>query len=110
MRRPTADQYAWHRSALAGEKPAVTFEPQPGWFLRKDESGFMTPCSIWLEQPIDETTDELLGDEELCCECGGVSCDPTEAWSWLAKRPVSKDEYLARMAALITGENLSDEF
>ncbi len=70
----------------------------------------MTPCQIWLEQPIDQETGELLGDEVLLAECGGVSCDPDEAWLFLAKRVISKDEYLARMAALITGEPLTEAF
>ncbi len=107
---PTKDAFAWHEAALRGEKPATTYEPQVGFYLRKDESGFMTPCSIWLEQPIDEETGELLGDEQLCCECGGVTCDATDVWMFLAKRAISRDEYLARMAALITGENLTDAF
>lgn len=105
MRRPTADQYEWHSRALAGENPPVTYEAQPGWFLRKDKVG-MVPCSIWLEQPVDEETGELLGDEVLLAECGGVACDASEAWTWLAKRPISKDEYDRRMAELITGEAL----
>lgn len=110
MRRPTSDQYEWHTKALAGENPPITHEAQPGWFLKKEAPGVMTPCKIWLEQPVDEETGELLGDELLVCECGGVPCDAQEAWLWLAKRPISKDEYLARMASLITGEPLSEAF
>lgn len=111
MRRPTDDQYEWHRRALAGENPPVTYEPQPGFYLRKDALiNGMTPCQIWLEQPIDEETGELLGDEILVCECGGVPCDATEAWTWLAKRPIPKDEFHLRMAALMTGEEITEAF
>lgn len=110
MRMPTKDALEWHTRALAGENPPVTYEAQVGWYVRKDAPGVMTPCTIWLEQPVDEETGELVGDEVLLCECGGVPCDPSEAWTWLAKRPISKDEYLARMAALITGEPLTEVF
>ncbi len=101
---PTETALEWHRAALAGEAPPVTYEPQCGFFLRKEASGAMTPCSIWLEQPIDEVTGELMGDEVLLAECGGESCDPSESWMWLAKRPISKEEYDRRMAEMITGE------
>src|SRR6185312_6599604 len=105
MRTPTADAYAWHAKAMAGENPPVTYEPQCGWFVKRDsKDGPFIPCSIYLEQPIDEETGELLGDEVLLCECGGVQCDPMEAWTWLAKRPISKSEYDCRLAELITGE------
>ncbi len=110
MRMPTATAYDWHARALAGEPVQITHEPQAGWFLRKDAPGVLTPCKIWLEQPVDEQTGELMGDEVHLCECGGVPCDATEAWVWLAKRPISKDEYLSRMAALLTGEPLSEAF
>lgn len=90
---------------MAGENPSVTFEPQPGWFLKREErGGAFIPCSIWLEQPMDEATGELIGDEVLLCECGGDPCDPEATWTWLAKRPISKEEYDRRMAELITGE------
>lgn len=103
---PTTTAYEWHRRAMAGENPPVTYEPQCGWYVKRDRPGGpFVPCSIYLEQPIDEETGELLGDEVLLCECGGEHCDPMEAWSWLAKRAVSKEEYDERLAAMITGES-----
>lgn len=105
MRQPTKDAWEWHRAALAGENPSVTYEPQVGYFVRRDKPpldpetrqpvgvGNFIPCSIWLEQPVDDATGELLGDEVLLCECGGVLADPAEMWTWLAKRPISKEEY-----------------
>jgi hypothetical protein len=107
---PTADAYEWHAKALAGEKPQLTHEPQCGWFLKKEGPGVMTPAVIWLEQPINEETGELMGDEVFLCEIGGVPVDATEAWTWLAGRVISKDEYLARMASLLTGEPLTEAF
>ena len=103
MRRPTEDAYQWWNDALAGKSPQVTHEPQPGFFLKKEAQGVFTPCSIWLEQPIDEETGELLGDEVLLCEIGGVPADPEAMWTWVAKRPCSREEYDRRMAELITG-------
>ena len=110
MRRPTEDAYDWHHRAIAGENPPVTYEPQPGWYLRKDEGGKMTPCSISLEQPIDEATGELLGDEVLTCECGGEDCDAEASWIYLAKRPITKEEYDRRLAEIVTGESAPTPF
>lgn len=111
MRRPTEDAMDWHRRTMAGENPPVTHEPQPGWFLRREEKGGpFIPCSIWLDQPVDPETGELLGDEVLLCECGGSETDAQEAWTWLAKRPISKEEYDERMVALISGKEITDAF
>lgn len=119
---PTTTAYEWHRKAMAGENPAVTYEPQCGFYLKRDPppldpvtrepvgKGPFVPCSIWLEQPVDDETGELLGDEVLLCECGGVETDAAEAWSWLAKRPISKEEYDRRSAEMITGESIELPF
>lgn len=65
----------------------------------------MTPCSVTLVQAIDDETGELIGDELIVCECAGVPYDdPEEAWGFLAKRPISREEYDRRLAELITGE------
>ena len=86
-----AQAYHWWREALAGHKPAVTSEAQPGWFLAKID-GKLVPGSIWFDGPKDENG-QPCGDEELRAEIGGELWHPDDAWPWLAKRPVSHDEY-----------------
>lgn len=101
----TPDVFAWHRAMLAGEKPPTYSTPECGWFLHKSFYG-LVPASIYWEGQIDPETGELLGDEVLRCEIGGVQMDPLEAWSWLAKRPIPKDEYERRLGELIDGETV----
>lgn len=105
----TTDVYVWHRAMLAGEKPPTYSTPEAGWYLHKGFYG-MVPASIYWEGPIDPETGELVGDEVLRCEIGGVQNDPVEAWTWIAKRPISRAEYDERMARMITGEELTDAF
>jgi hypothetical protein len=102
--RDMTDPYTWHKRAIAGEKPPIHTTAECGWFLYKSQDG-MVPASIFWESPeIDPETGEILADQELRCEIGGVAADPQEMWLWLAKRPISKSEYEQRLAALITGE------
>jgi hypothetical protein len=103
MPTPEAELYDWHRRALAGEKPPVwESEPKCGWYLARLEArGDLVPGSVWMDQPTDPETGELCGDEVLRCEIGGECRNPIDAWTWLAKRPVSYQEYRSRIRASV---------
>lgn len=101
-RRPTSQKaaYAWHRDMLAGKAPATTHEPQCGWFVRKlVKNGPLVPCRIFLEQPIDDETGELIGDEVMRCEVDGKRRVAEDEWTWLASRPISQEEFLRLSAS-----------
>lgn len=91
---PLADLYAWHRAALAGEKPQITHEPQCGWFKRRlVQGGALVAARIWLHQEIDPETGDLTAPEELRCEVGGKPRDPVDEWTWIADAPISESEF-----------------
>jgi hypothetical protein len=96
VRQPTphADQYAWHRAALAGEEPEITATAQCGWFKRRMvRGGPWVPCRLWLFQEIDDATGELLDDERLQAECNGEYADPEDIWSFVAANPITEAEF-----------------
>lgn len=96
MRRPTdiTTLYAWHMAALAGEEPAITEDPQCGWYARRlVKGGPLVPARIWLEQDVNEATGELHSDEMLRCDVAGRAEDPFEAWTWLARHPISEGDF-----------------
>lgn len=89
---------------MAGLKPPVHSEPEAGWFLRYtgmqgNERQYL-PASVYWERNIDPETGEVLGDDILRCDVGGVAVDPEDAWLSIAKRPISEDEYMTRLSAL----------
>jgi len=98
MPTPAHVLYAWHRNALLGvfgEAPE-TFneEPECGWFkTRLVKGGPWVPARIWMYQPIDEDTGELVGDEKLQCEVNGQHADADEVWSRLCGNPISEQEF-----------------
>jgi hypothetical protein len=96
MRQPTrlSEAYAWHSSAMAGEHPPVTHDPQCGWFRRKlVKGGPWVPARIWLEQEIDPETGELVRDETMMAEVNGEPADPDDAWTWLCSEPISEEQF-----------------
>ncbi len=93
------DPYDWHRRALAGEKPPIHTEPECGYFLSKVGTGKFLPASIYWEPHLDENG-ERIADDVLRAEVGGANRDPEEVWLYLARRPVSKDEYDQYLAAM----------
>lgn len=102
---PDVELYRWHTEALAGMKPATTEEPRCGWFVRRMESKApLLPASIYMAREIDAETGELLSDEILRCEVGGINRDPEDEWLWLASRPISEAEYLRLMAELFSAD------
>lgn len=96
IRQPTphATAYAWHTAALAGDEPVTTDEPQAGWFKRRlVKGGPFVPARIWLEQPVDLGSGELIDDERLLCEVNGAMDDAAEQWPWLCGNPISRAEF-----------------
>ena len=74
--------------------PEITTEPKCGWYRRRlVRGGAWVPCRIWLDQPTDPETGELMGDERLRCEVAGKERDPEEEWLRLADHPIPKAEF-----------------
>jgi len=109
MGREAAPAYAWYRRALAGDKPPIHSEPECGFFFLKSGPGNMLPVSIFWDGPRDDAG-ELIGDETLKAEVAGAERDPYDVWPACAKRVISKDEYLARLFELLTGEQQEKPF
>lgn len=90
---------------MAGEKvPVWEGEPRCGWFVRSySDRGILYPAVILMEREICEETGELLSDERLRCivakpgdgwpSIAGHEVDVWDEWLYLAKRPISKEEY-----------------
>lgn len=96
MRTATPRQvlYDWHTRALAGLNPVITQEPQCGWFKRKlVKGGVFVPARIWMVQPVDPETGELVADEILQAEVNGAFADPEDCWSWVCGNPISEAEF-----------------
>lgn len=111
MSKPTphAKLYAWHEAALPmeGRGPSITDEPQCGWYMRatgprNDDGTKYYPAMIWMESPVDENGD-LTGDEVLRCRVNGKDRDPRQEWTWLAKRPITRQTYMNLMAQAFDG-------
>jgi hypothetical protein len=104
VRTPTPHEqvWDWHRRALQGERmPIHDSTPQAGYYLaRLVARGAYVPGSIWLEQPVDPDTGELVGDERYRAEILGEEVEPNEAWLWLSKRPICRLEYLRRLGEI----------
>lgn len=99
------DPLEWHRKKMAGEAAATTTTPECGWFLRPvgkvgKETKYL-PASIYWEPRVNDDG-ERVNDDILRCEVGGAQVDPEEEWLFIAKRPISKDEYDMRTVALFT--------
>ena len=97
MRTPTPlfRQLEWWRGALAGKsQPIHDGDPQPGFYRRRMvRHGPWVPVRIWLEQPIDDETGELTGDETLRCEVDGRDADPFRHWTYVADQPISEADF-----------------
>ena len=103
MRRPStaAERWAWWESAVAGENPPIhEDEPHEGFFATRRfkygqwVKGPFVPARLWWEPgPTDPETGELLSDEQLRGEIDGQRINPWRAWVYLAKRPITEDEW-----------------
>lgn len=86
-----ADDLAWWRAAVAGEKPPVHSDPECGYFKVRDRRGLnkqLAPikrpwiaCAIWRE-----------GDT-LKAELAGSVVDVDHLWPYCAKYPISYEAY-----------------
>ena len=99
-RAPTSPEVhlAWHRNALRGvcgdDLPVHGEDPQAGWFKCKMvKGGPWVPARIWLYQPCDEETEDLVGDEILQCEINGKFADVEQAWLRLCHNPITQQEF-----------------
>jgi len=104
MRNPTPHSvlYDWHMRAIRGEKVRYTHAPECGWFVtRYIPRGAPIPASIYMEQPTDPETGELIGDEVFRAEILGAPMDAEEAWLRLAKRPICRLYYLELVGRLM---------
>lgn len=96
IRQPStsAQLYAWHRAAIAGENPATHDGlPECGWFkTRISKGGPWLPAEISVNRSIDIETGELTEPERFVCRINGALRDPAEIWTYL--KPISRKEYL----------------
>lgn len=97
MRTPTPNHvlYSWWNAAVHGERlPTHESEVHCGLFKKRLVArGPWVPASIYIERTVCPDTGELLSDERLRCEINGNAADPEEAWVWLARNPITQDEY-----------------
>ena len=105
MRQPTdlTLVYAWHSQAMGhvvvyqGKNIApiaIGDEPQAGWFKTQlVRKGPWVPACIWLDQPTDPRTGELIDPEEYRCEVDGVPQDVDRYWLFLCKQPITESEF-----------------
>lgn len=82
----------------------ITDQPQPGYYTRTlVPGGPRVPARIWRpchctvnggddnrQHDWSETCDRF---PPLACDVDGRAVDPAEAWTWLAKNPISRREY-----------------
>lgn len=126
MRKPTplSEAFAWHARAMKalsdaskryapegpeGQKFWIELRddglllfpdgPQCGWYRRRlIRGGPWVPARIWLVQSIEDGM--LVSDEFQRCQVNAAERDPEEEWLWLARQPITHDEfvYLAKVA------------
>lgn len=87
------DRFAWHRAALAGEKPPIhEGEPRCGYFKVRDRRGLnknkaavkraFIACAIWPGE-----------DGTLQAELAGTIVPVDRLWPWCAKYPITYETY-----------------
>lgn len=103
MRRPTPRAgLGWHAAALRdGRLPRHEDEPQPGTYrMRIVAGGPWVPVLIWLDQPTDPETGELVAPETLHALVGsperGERVDPARIWTRC--RPIPREAWEALVA------------
>lgn len=113
MPTPEAELYRWHSAMMRGEpQPVWEGHPQCGWYVRSySYRGLLYPGMIFMDQPIDEETGDLIGDETLRCvvarpeegwpSIAGHEVDPYDEWLNLARMPISKSEYHALQTLIL---------
>lgn len=95
MRKPTpiSQKYRWYNDALAGKKPPITHEPQPGYYARRlVKGGPLVPVAIYLGGPVDDDGN-LTGPETLTCVVDGKLANPEDQWTYVADNPIPEREH-----------------
>lgn len=70
-------------------------DPQCGWYRRRtSKGGHWVPARIWLHQVLDHTG-QLTEPEVMLCEVNGRELGAIHEWTWLAKNPISREQYQA---------------
>jgi hypothetical protein len=95
MRKPTPNAYEWHANRLSGREDGwpITHEPQCGFFKQRlVRGGPWVGVHIGYSFLTDENG-ELVSDEVLTCTVDGKPADPEQVWTYVAKRPISSEEY-----------------
>jgi hypothetical protein len=102
MRQPTSPEqrWQWWEDAISG-KPVETLENDIhcGFFKKRKfrygewTKGPWLPARVWMEQEIDPETGELLSDEVYRMEIDGKRVDPWKMWTWIARKPITEDEW-----------------
>lgn len=107
MSKPTPYEklYAWHTNALRGvladEPLEYNEEPECGWFQRRlVKDGPWVPARIWMYQPVDPDTGDLVGDEVFQCEVNGRHADPYTEFFGLSGHPISEAHFNYLTAAI----------
>lgn len=87
------DDFVWWRAALAGEKPQThESPPECGYYRVRDRRGLnkakapikrpFVACAIWRDE-----------SGELKAELAGTDTDPNLLWPYVAKYPITYEEY-----------------
>ena len=103
---PTEELYRWWKNALlegrGKEIVIVNEEPECGWFkTRLVKNGPYVPARIWMYQPTDAETGELVADEIMQAEINGAFANPISAWERLCAHPITEQEW-QYMTATVT--------
>ncbi len=100
MRKPTSpdEQLAWWRNAVAtGDGSVAGDEPRCGWFKAREKARSKTwlPARVWLNQPVDWTTGDLLGPETFVLQIAERTWteEMEVAERWLRLRPIAVQEW-----------------
>lgn len=98
MKLADRPEFAWWRSALAGHAPAITGEPECGFFKRRTfKNGPWVAVAIWYGDPPRDGEGTILSDAPLLCAVDGKPADALEVWTWVAAKPITEAEYNARV-------------
>lgn len=98
---------AWWRAALAGNRPAITEDPEPGFYKRRlVKGGPWVPVHIWIERELDEAGD-LIDDERVMCTVDGRLAAAADHWTYCAAHPIKEAEfdYLTRLSTYAKERN-----
>lgn len=83
-------------------------DPQCGYYLRwsgaknRQDTKPPIPASIYLKPSVVDEGGLLTEPEEFVCEIGGKIVDISQHWIWLAKNPISREEYMRLVALKLT--------